>query len=402
MADALCGPSNALQNFQKHTAVDRTLQQDRLINRQSPGQQGFRSQNLNANVLDSEFQAFENNFAGNAPMLEQPGAFNAPVHAPSHPAFAADASDWASDFQNLRLSGPSQNIHQQQLRQGPAPNAVHSNGWQHEFSRHQQQNSQNPMAQSTPMANFQTPFQPSYHMNTGIMGQFPTNQGPVQANLNHAKEPAAFDESAFEAAFEHVQAEMDQQQTTAEQAQSTGLDETQIDSECTDLEVDDQIRIGSDLITNNTDTNDQEQKQDPDELARTAGNLLESLSHENSKKFQESNFLALMRRIRDREVHIEGDEFRESSQPLHPGGRSYPGTFDARKTRVDEDRPTADPQHRIGLGEQKDAKNREGPITLPFVRPSVGKPCYKGAAIAPKHGTVSPLNCTYDFWTIPV
>lgn len=33
MADALCGPSNALQNFQKHTAVDRTLQQDRLVNR---------------------------------------------------------------------------------------------------------------------------------------------------------------------------------------------------------------------------------------------------------------------------------------------------------------------------------------------------------------------------------
>jgi hypothetical protein len=32
MADALCGPSNALQNFQKHTAIDRTLQQDRLVN----------------------------------------------------------------------------------------------------------------------------------------------------------------------------------------------------------------------------------------------------------------------------------------------------------------------------------------------------------------------------------
>jgi hypothetical protein len=38
MADALCGPSNALQNFQKHTTIDRTLQQDRLISRQSPPQ----------------------------------------------------------------------------------------------------------------------------------------------------------------------------------------------------------------------------------------------------------------------------------------------------------------------------------------------------------------------------
>ena len=38
MSDALCGPSNALQNFQKHTSVDRTLQQDRLLSRQSPSQ----------------------------------------------------------------------------------------------------------------------------------------------------------------------------------------------------------------------------------------------------------------------------------------------------------------------------------------------------------------------------
>lgn len=38
MADAVCGPSNALQNFQKHASVDRTLQQDRLVTRQSPAQ----------------------------------------------------------------------------------------------------------------------------------------------------------------------------------------------------------------------------------------------------------------------------------------------------------------------------------------------------------------------------
>lgn len=36
MADAYCGPSNALQNFQKHTAVDRSLQQDRLTSRRTP------------------------------------------------------------------------------------------------------------------------------------------------------------------------------------------------------------------------------------------------------------------------------------------------------------------------------------------------------------------------------
>lgn len=38
MSDALCGPSNALQNFQKHASVDRTLQQDRLTSRQPSSQ----------------------------------------------------------------------------------------------------------------------------------------------------------------------------------------------------------------------------------------------------------------------------------------------------------------------------------------------------------------------------
>lgn len=38
MGDALCGPSNALQNFQKHASADRTLQQDRLTSRQPSAQ----------------------------------------------------------------------------------------------------------------------------------------------------------------------------------------------------------------------------------------------------------------------------------------------------------------------------------------------------------------------------
>ena len=36
MSDALCGPSNPLQNFQKQTQRDRTLQQDRITSRHSP------------------------------------------------------------------------------------------------------------------------------------------------------------------------------------------------------------------------------------------------------------------------------------------------------------------------------------------------------------------------------
>ncbi|MBE7181808.1 MAG: hypothetical protein INR71_11490 [Terriglobus roseus] len=42
MADALCGPSNPLQQFRKAAQADRTLQQDRLVNRASPSQVSLR------------------------------------------------------------------------------------------------------------------------------------------------------------------------------------------------------------------------------------------------------------------------------------------------------------------------------------------------------------------------
>lgn len=55
-----------------------------------------------------------------------------------------------------------------------------------------------------------------------------------------------------------------------------------------------------------------------EELARTAGHLLDSVSHDTSQKFQESVFLQLMRRLRDKEVTVEGENFVEVSEdPLH-------------------------------------------------------------------------------------
>jgi hypothetical protein len=54
MADALCGPSNALQSFQKHTTVDRTLQQDRLVGRHSPSQVSEGQRNLDSSFLTSD------------------------------------------------------------------------------------------------------------------------------------------------------------------------------------------------------------------------------------------------------------------------------------------------------------------------------------------------------------
>ena len=76
-----------------------------------------------------------------------------------------------------------------------------------------------------------------------------------------------------------------------------------------------QMRIGSDAIPyqdQKTRTPDQDSR-DADELARTAGQLLTSVQHDTSDKFQNSQFLALMRKIRDGEVRVEGEEFKETT-----------------------------------------------------------------------------------------
>lgn len=52
----------------------------------------------------------------------------------------------------------------------------------------------------------------------------------------------------------------------------------------------------------------QQEVHDADGLARTAGELLDKVKHESNPKFRNSNFLSLMRQLRDREVHVEGDK----------------------------------------------------------------------------------------------
>jgi hypothetical protein len=65
----------------------------------------------------------------------------------------------------------------------------------------------------------------------------------------------------------------------------------------------------------------EEQKQEDhkghgdDEMAATAGRLLERVADNTSEKFKNSQFLGLMRRLRDREVRVEEDKIVEVDQP---------------------------------------------------------------------------------------
>jgi len=59
-----------------------------------------------------------------------------------------------------------------------------------------------------------------------------------------------------------------------------------------------------------------QQPDDSDELAMVAGDLLEKVADNRSSKFQNSSFLTLMRRLRDKEVKVQGDKVIESNASM--------------------------------------------------------------------------------------
>lgn len=308
MADALCGPSNALQSFQKHSSVDRTLQQDRLTSRHSHTQ-GFRSgQGQNAGVLDHEFEAFQ---AGLYPSQLNPELLQQSHHAFPQPYAhpyeqPVESLGWASDFQNLQLSPqipqPLPTLHHQHNQAQPR------SSWHADFNQAQR-------APIQPNLLGQNRFQPSFR-NAG----FEQNSSQQDKGKEKVMPDQVHDTAAFEREFEAYASETLQKDvlTAATRETMVSGNETLIVNSSMDMShiqdhpvaqshnnprihQQERLQREADKVADQTPRND-------DDLAHTAGELLERVSDNSTQKFQESNFLALMRRLRDREVRVEGDQ----------------------------------------------------------------------------------------------
>lgn len=164
-------------------------------------------------------------------------------------------------------------------------------------------------------------------MHVGMQPQYMGGMVNSQLRQEQQQPVEAFDDAAFAQAFEDAaKAEMAVEAEPQSQAQelSQTTQEVQLNesaerfmSTSPVLEVQSpipvQVRIGADLIHNPSDS-PEPQPEDPDALARTAGQLLESVRGNTSQKFQNSEFLQLMRQFRDREVQVEGDKIVERSK----------------------------------------------------------------------------------------
>ncbi|RMY59056.1 hypothetical protein D0863_12068 [Hortaea werneckii] len=352
MSDALCGPSNPLQQFKAQTSLDRTLQQDRLRSQASPAhQQGFRSHDPNAGLLDPEFEAFQ---AGHPPPPEAfhhgpPQAFAGRGGGGMHMGMGPAAPDWAADFQRMNLSSPPPPPVQQQHQ--PMPQG---SGWAQSFQQH--------IAQAAPRAQFTASPSPlafqqraRYGAGYGGMGfqsQFaPQHQQPMfgagmqQGKGKEAVTDEIFDDAAFERAFEQARDDMmDERQVGLEGLQHSTEYRQDTSGELVDQiqrerEVQEQLQemrpelskgmhdpaiqeanALEDLAQQPEQMEEEKQEnkgQDDDALAATAEELLNKVEHNKTDKFKNSQFLGLMRKLRDREVKVEGDQMVETtvSQP---------------------------------------------------------------------------------------
>ncbi|KAF2171238.1 hypothetical protein M409DRAFT_18354 [Zasmidium cellare ATCC 36951] len=327
MADAMCGPSNPLQQFKQQTDIDRTLQQDRLTSRQNPAQ-GFRSQHPSNGALDHEFEAFQ---AGVEPQLldhvqpfQRPAGFGAPSQAPS----------WAADFQRLQIS-PQPMQQPQHFHPGPS-----TANWTSGF--------QDYVAQTAPKAQTSSPSPLAFQQRARGYGNFGFQSSLPQQSFapnmqSKGKEPVVadqFDEAAFAKAFDQAHEDMlgveetvqghenvqedsleelvEKIEQAAEQGASQMLNESNDDLD--QLEDFNPSRIhGGDVehdpeqLLHEEEQAQERPQEDDDALAATAQELLEKVEHNQSDKFKNSQFLDLMRKLRDREVRVEGDKMVETA-----------------------------------------------------------------------------------------
>jgi len=214
---------------------------------------------------------------------------------------------------NISSPPPRQNY-------GYAPSKQDSGAqWHQEFSQQHnqaQRNVQDP-AQGTGIGTGYAYYpQPSGSMAFQQYGALNT-QSQSQHSTSQQVQPEVFDDAAFAKAFEQA-ADLEEERETQAFHKSVAdwkallaqdaaeFDKNLMEAESKNLNL---PRIGADTIRpQETEPTHKEQQEAPDELARTAGSLLRSVENDQSSKFQGSQFLSLMRLLRDKEVTVQGDD----------------------------------------------------------------------------------------------
>ncbi|MCJ1308100.1 hypothetical protein MMC25_001752 [Agyrium rufum] len=313
MADALCGPSNPLQTLQKQQGVDRSLQRERLTANSpfNPQDFNFRTPSkVPAAFLDAEYEAFKHGKPISEAILpdfflatqEQQAASQAgPSYARQPPP------NWASDFQwlNLQQRHPSP-LPSSQFRHAAPLQKSSSGGWHQDFLNSQHNIPQQSQGSTSQQRNHASGYRPTFGGAMPFQPQFSPMAHETQTlhEQSQQTQQGGFDEAALDEAFAKIQEELE-----------SSLRSPMVEEELPDIW---DTRNREDTVPQDTLPKDDvmDREVEADELARTAGQLLDNMKDEQSEKFQQSTFMQLMRQLRDKEVKVDGDKM----VPANPEG----------------------------------------------------------------------------------
>ena len=187
---------------------------------------------------------------------------------------------WASDFQRLN-TGPVPHFEFAHASQ----EAAKSPAWLSEYGQQRRDAEATQAQHVAPHSSLTMPV-------GNPMGYSRYTQQPDYSTAPPVQQPEfQFDESAFEKAFQDAARELEFSQLKLEDDLHGSLEQA----------------VSASAAAGEA-TEKEPSAQEPDDLALTAGKLLDSVQNNSSQKFQNSNFLALMRKLRDHEAVVEGDK----------------------------------------------------------------------------------------------
>ncbi|KAI5963117.1 uncharacterized protein KGF55_002909 [Candida pseudojiufengensis] len=280
MDPASCGPSSALQNLNKHTQRDTSLQHQRL-HLNGPQQQGihqFRQKHQIDSNLNNDFKHFNQSSNGHdfaSSFLQQMNRPQFNQQAEPNMKLQQNQQGWVNDFSNLSIE--HQKLNQQH------------NNWNQQFN--QQRSSQ----QLGPIREQQQQHQPQQHNYHHAHQQYHPNysMGNFQDRLQMNAIPQYNQQS------EHQ--EMHKLQNQHQQF------ENEFDILEKELSEQQQEQQASEIAVDDLDS-DKEKFAQTAKLVESSMNQINSQDSNMNEKFQNSEFLKLMSSISNKQVELEGDK----------------------------------------------------------------------------------------------
>ncbi|CAK7211164.1 hypothetical protein SCUCBS95973_001040 [Sporothrix curviconia] len=370
MADNMCGPSTALKSFSEHVNRDRSVHQDRA----APGRAGpanFRSTPMGSYRNEADVRAFTSQAAFQAepmgmvpdmnghmhpaafqqmgPQMSGPQArFAGPDAVPGH-ANSINSNNWAAEF----AAGPG--LMPSAASAAAAPQAHQAFGHQPPLQAVNQRLQHFSSGMMAPAPAFVSMAQPGFANHTMYNGYASATSSymppasatatatavpPVQESAVRAGDApsgvAGLTEAELEARFAQMESELDFQgemdswmqahgPSAAEQAAVSAPTEDVdaiLESLADDLDAqrlaESTTTTTAPLVAEPTEEEkaQEAERRDQDDLARTAGQIIDTLDGHPNARFQESSFMRLMRRIHTREVTVKGDNLVDETTGL--------------------------------------------------------------------------------------